>query len=77
MFRFRTVVNVLGDSLGAGIVDQLCKETLEENEHAEEPAEFIVEEVPAEVEEEEEVPKPKGKKFGKFTRWRLSLPGSY
>jgi len=30
--RFRTVVNVLGDSLGAGIVDQLCKGKLDENE---------------------------------------------
>jgi len=30
--RFRTVVNVLGDSLGAGIVDHLCREKLEDNE---------------------------------------------
>lgn len=30
--RFRTAINVLGDSIGAGIVDHLCKDELTENE---------------------------------------------
>jgi len=32
--RFQTVINVLGDSLGAGIVDQLCRDKLDENDNS-------------------------------------------
>jgi len=35
--RFRTAINVLGDSLGAGIVAHLSKEELEQSEKREEP----------------------------------------
>ena len=37
MVRFRTAINVLGDSLGAGIVAHLSKGELEEMERVEEP----------------------------------------
>ena len=37
MFRFRTAINVLGDSLGAGIVAHLSKGELEEIERGDEP----------------------------------------
>ena len=36
-FRFRTAINVLGDSLGAGIVSHLSKGELEQLERMEEP----------------------------------------
>ena len=35
--RFRTAINVLGDSLGAGIVAHLSKGELEELERVEDP----------------------------------------
>ncbi len=34
--RLRTAVNILGDSIGAGIVDHLCKKDLEKMNNEEE-----------------------------------------